>query len=536
MPAAPPAYSLDTLSGEAAAPPYAGNPPAQVARAAAVRLAAVAPPGPWTSDRYAQVSHYTGLVYCAAKAKRDALVAATVTATRLRPRKQFKAVSSPRPHTHDEDRVPVPEGHPLAELFADPNDQDTVGDLLGDLVVQQDLHGVALLWHPLNAAGRPARLHVLPASAVQYIPPSGLYPQGGYTVTFAGTYTPLAVPGAGWSVSLDKREVLEIRDRHPRVWYGTWGPLDAGAEWVDLARGIDISQKRAFDHGFSPDVVLSIDGATQDTIDAVEAQIKARYEGRDGRKVLVADGTGIKAEKLNTTPREMDYASSKDMATKQVLALFGVNSTVAGLTDADSYASLYAKLRQFYGGTMANLCQRWGAAFTKHIARRFYGSEYAVEVAVPTPDDPDRLDKQRDAAMSAGAMTVNEYRGQLDLDPWADGDVPGFEFQAKRQQAFAPADAGPKPRSVYEQWLQKKLAGEDVGAAPPKDAAPGPANPAGAGSLPSRVKAMSACLDGAGGELVPPAVARRRVKLRRARRYAARVVKSLGLTEATHAG
>jgi hypothetical protein len=189
-------------------------------------------------------------------------------------------------------------------------------------------------------------------------------------------------------------------------------------------------------------VVLSIDGATSDVIDAVEAQIKARYEGRDGRKVLVADGTGIKAEKLNTTPREMDFASSKDMATKQVLALFGVNSTVAGLTDADSYASLYAKLRQFYGGTMANLCQRWSAAFTKHIARKFYGAGYAVEVTVPTPDDPDRLDKQRDAAMSAGAMTVNEYRGQLDLDPWADGDVPGFEFQAKRQQAMQPQQPG----------------------------------------------------------------------------------------------
>ena len=49
-------------------------------------------------------------------------------------------------------------------------------------------------------------------------------------------------------------------------------------------------------------MVLSIDGATQDTIDAVESQIKARYEGRDGRKVLVADGTGVKAEKLKGTP------------------------------------------------------------------------------------------------------------------------------------------------------------------------------------------------------------------------------------------
>lgn len=65
--------------------------------------------------------------------------------------------------------------------------------------------------------------------------------------------------------------------------------------------------------------------------------------------------------------------------------------------------------------------------------------------------------------------------------------------------------------------------------------APRPANPAGAGSLPKR-KAVSAYCDGAGGELVPPAVARRRVKLKRAKRFAARVVKSLGLTEATHAG
>jgi len=192
---------------------------------------------------------------------------------------------------------------------------------------------------------------------------------------------------------------------------------------------------------------------------------------------------------------------------------------VAGLTDADSYASLYAKLRQFYGGTMANLCQRWSAAFTKHLARRFYGQEYAVEVTVPTPDDPDRLDKQRDAAMQSGALTVNEYRGQLDLDPWPDGDVPGFEFQGRRQQAFAPP-----PPAV------------PGGAAPSATpAAPAPDNPAGEGSLPNRLKAMSACLDGSGGALVPPAAARKRVKLKRAKRYAARVVKSLGAAEATHA-
>jgi HK97 family phage portal protein len=531
MPASLPAYSLTTLGDDPAPPPYAANEPAQVARRAALRFAAISPPGTWTSDRYAQVAHFTGLVYCAVKAKRDALVAATVTVTRLRRRKKrlLKAVSAPRPHARDEDRVPVDEadllGWCLQDLFNDPNGQDTSGDLLGDLVVQQDLHGVAYLWHPLNKEGRPAELHVLPASAVQYLPPSGLYPQGGYTFTFAGTFAPLGVFGSGGMVQLDKREVLEIRDKHPRLSYGTWGPLDAGAEWVDLARGIDISQKKAFDNGFSPDVIISVDGATSDTIDAVEAQIKARYEGRDGRKVLVADGTGVKAEKLNTAPREMDYAASKDPATKQVLALFGVNSTVAGLTDADSYASLYAKLRQFYGGTLANLTGRWNQVLTKHLARPFYGPQYAIEISVPTPDDPDRLDKQRSDAVQGGYMTVNEARGQLDLDPWADGDVPAFEFQGRRQQAYQPQPADP-------------MAGGGAGrgglgsAVPPADQpadAPRPENKAGKGSLPNRLKAMSACDDAAGGSLVPPAaVAKKRKRRRAAERYAARLVKSLG--------
>ena len=49
--------------------------------------------------------------------------------------------------------------------------------------------------------------------------------------------------------------------------------------------------------------------------DPVAAATVAAFNGL----VRVADGTGIKAEKLNTTPREMDYASSKDIDRKSVV-------------------------------------------------------------------------------------------------------------------------------------------------------------------------------------------------------------------------
>ena len=483
------AYTVDTLGGRS----RPDDPAGRQARAWLQRTLDRPPPGQWASNHHAEAQAYTNLVYIAVRAKADALAAATIEVTRLRKPAARKAMVATAAHPRDEARVPVPESHPLARLFADPNERDTPGDLLADVATQLDLTGSALLYHPLNAAGKPCRLWCVPTALTTAAPPSPQYPGGAWRVNWLqyGGAAPLGW-GFGNTAVLPADHCIQLQYRHPLNRWDGCSPVRAGDQIIDTQRATDASRKAALDTQFTPDAVVTLDGASEAEVRRVQALMDATYTGPHGRRVLVAAGEDVKAARTGTPPKELEFAATYDQINRLTMALFGVTATVAGVTEADSYAGFYAKLHQFYEGTLRHLAARLSAWLTKHLARPYWGPGYAVTVNVPAPTDPTRQDAMLAAAAGDGTMDLNEIRAARNQPPKPGGDVPTAVYLAQLQRQFAPPPTPPVTAGGL-----------------PENGPPRPGNPGGAGSL-------------------PPRPAKKAFPRRRLARYAARLVKAAG--------
>jgi phage portal protein BeeE len=508
------AFTLDTL-GLPARDSRVPDPAGARSRALVLETMRRDVPGHPLDDRVNQAKHFDSLPYLCIEQIARGLAGSTLRITQKRTRakavsastsaSQYKALPTPHSQAEDQEYIPVDDGHPLCRLFEHVNEVDTLEDWLSDWVVNEELHGEAVLWPVPDEDGFPAELWCVPTAAcVPLLPGVGpQYPCGALRVVnwmwgLAGAFG----AGAGQMVTLDNRNILRPRRRHPLYRFAGYSPLTAGAKEIDQYNAISEGRKKHMDAGFAPDVVISVPGATRDQLDRLRAEWEGRLFGSKGQRVLFTDGESIKADRLQQGAREMDYPSGWEQMTKFVCALWQTSAGILGLTEADSYAAFYARLKQHHTLGLGPKARRMGAFLTKHLANRYWPDDrLKVEFDLPAIDDQDVQDRQLQNDGQLGVRTVNEIRGSRNLPPLEGADVPPAVWvqmqtgrvQQDQQRAGIAAGLLPDPTKQPEPQPVQTPPG------PPR-----PDNADGEGSLPPKMLAKSA------------------------RRYANRVIKSLG--------
>jgi hypothetical protein len=492
----PAAYTLDTLGlppRNARIPDPAGAAGRRVAREVMSRDV----PGHPLDDRRNQAAHYTSLPYLCIEQIAKGISGGTVRITQKRKRRQsvsttadpkvYKALPTPHSQADDEEYVPAPDGHELVRLFEYVNEVDTLGDFLTDWVVNEELHGEAVIWPVKDADGYPAELWVIPSASCTPLTPgvSQEYPCGGVRVWgwqagMSGVYGL-----SGGYFQLDNRELFRPRKRHPLYRQSGYSPMTAGARELDVLESINEARKKHMDAGFAPDTVVAVKGASLTELERLQKDFENRFLGSRGRRVIFTDGESVTADKLVDGARDMDYPSGWDQMTKFVCALWQTGSGVMGLTDAESYASFYAKLKQHHTLCLGPKARRMGEFLTKHLARPYWPQDrLCVEIDLPAIDDADVMDRHLQNDGQLGVRTVNEIRGARSLDPLPGGDVPPAIFlarltgeqQQQLQQSGIAAGLLPDPTKVPEP------------AVAPPGGPPRPDNPDGEGSLPAQFR------------------------------------------------
>lgn len=380
-----------------------------------------------TDDRFEQSNHFKGVIYVAVCAIANSMLGASVKAFR-RERgisKIAKSFAAANPGQRDHELVELEHDHPLSKLLARPNQRQTFKDILQGWTIQYHLTGQARHWCVSNMLGEPLEVYTLPTALMLPVPPSSRYPNGGWRITpwrGAGAFIPglgMMSPGA----IIDARDMIEHRAYHPLSLTDGYSPLTAGSIQLDVLESIDQSRKSAMDHGFNPDAVIAVQGASPEVLKRVQADFESEHLGSDRhRKVLFTSGNGVDVDKLSTSPKEMDYGSGHDQMTKFALALFGVPPSIAGLSEATSYSQLYASLKQFYSLKMKPHCADIAEVLTRELAEKF-GDDFLIQIEPPTIDDRDFDEKQWQDDAGHGAVTWNEYRGRKGLEPVDGGDV-----------------------------------------------------------------------------------------------------------------
>lgn len=503
--------------------------------------------GQWTDNLYEMAQRNRGAIYTTAKAIRNAIAGATVMAVKDRPaRTTFGpggTVAKSQPTTgagaRDQDYVPAPNDHPLSRLIEQPNENETIGDVLDYFTLQHLIFGDALLWTVPEATGyakgviRPCELYALPtalttpqpAGSEQY--PSGYYrlmnyyPGGG-----VGYFAGRAGRVAGTTAVLDKREVARFKDAHVLYRWAGFSPLTACAKPFDLVEAIDESRWAAMNHGVTPDMLITGSGVDPTSGDEITKGITQSHGGsRNARKVLAAFSNDPNAkftvQQLNTSAKEMDYVNSWDQAVGFLLSAYGVPKSVAGLATATSYSELYAALRQFYSLTMRPYATRLGAFLTRALARPWSRKpgEYRVQIDLPNQDEPELPKEQLARQLQYDLLTYNQALARDNLPPVPGGDVPVSLYLKLLE-----AKLSPKPEPVPPELAAGMGGPPNKGKGPTAGAVPTPDNPDAEGTGLPVAKGMSTLTLADGGALATGKRRRVRLKGKRADAVMKRIV------------
>lgn len=474
------------------------------------------PPGPATDDRWTQLGAYTGVIYIAVQTVARALSSASIDVLAYRPRgrksisvgsKVVKANPTSNGQARDEDYAPVKFSHPLNKLFRRINAQDTLGTFLTDWVIQRTLTGTAHLWTPrMMGFDKPAELWVLPTPFLTYLPPTPDRPRGGYTLL---NMTPTGtgfMAYSGGACQLDANEVLRHQHKHPLYKWDGYSPLTAAGEQLDVLRAIDTARKASMDNEVDPSLIVSLKGATPAECRRVADEMGNRHGGAENRKkVMAAAAEDVNIDFPTRAAKDMDYASGWDQMVKFAFASLKVLPTVVGLNEAGSFAEFYAARRQFYDQTLKPEAQDIGAFLTKHLAHKYYGDKFVVQLNVPPPDNEEMNDRQTQADATAGIITVNEVRQRRGMDPLPDGDLPASIYVAKKQAEAMPQPAMGGGMPGGAPGGDPGMGGGDAGGVPPgsTDAPPPDEQQPAESPEDSLVNAVLAHLDDDGGDEQP---------------------------------
>jgi hypothetical protein len=485
------------------------------------------PPGPATDDRMAQSNHLVEVIGLGVGSMASAVAGCTLRVMKRKAEPVFRSKKSRRlerqrrerlgvvrkaagpasgDEHHDDDLVEAPRGDRFVKLFDHVNQTDTLADLLYAWVVQQTLTGVAPLWcrpSQLGYALPPAEFYMLPNALLMPLyagygyGPDQAYPFGAWRLF---NYTPMYAGMAGANalgVTLDGREVKRHRLYHPLFRWDGLSPLTQYGVTFDVVEAIAQSWKSAMDNGFRPDVIASVKGATPEVLDTTRAMMEQTAGGsRNQRKIFLTSGEGLSIDTLCTEPRQMDYGEAWTQLVNFGLAVLGIPPAIAGVTEASSYAQLYASLKQFHTLSLGPKCRGIGQFLTKQVVYPFE-KDVLVQLSPPAIDDEELLLKRADLMAKYSTITVDELRGRMGMDPLPAG-MGGDQLIGKEPAPPEGGDVGAGDEDGLMQagdansQLESILGGAGGGAGgkttPPGGTGPkGPANPAGAGSLPPRM-------------------------------------------------
>ncbi|BDI59629.1 phage portal protein [Qipengyuania nanhaisediminis] len=157
-------------------------------------------------------------------------------------------------------------------------------------------------------------------------------------------------------------------------------------------------------------------GLTRDQFDRLRCELETAFAGaaNAGRPMLL-DG-GLKWQRIAMSPADMDFATLKSAAARDIALAFGVPPMLLGLPGENTYSNYREANRALWRLTLLPLAQKLYAALTEALGQWFEGQSLAIDLDRVTAlsEDRERLWKQ---VSDADFLTRDEKRAMLDLEP-----------------------------------------------------------------------------------------------------------------------
>ncbi|MGB7407208.1 MAG: phage portal protein [Pontixanthobacter sp.] len=228
---------------------------------------------------------------------------------------------------------------------------DVLGKLIGTTSAGQSLtetlamhlllHGNAFVQIMKDASGRPIELFALRPERMSVMPGEDGWPAA-YAYKLADrTLTIPLDDDSGWP------EIIHLRSIHPADDHYGAGTLAAAEQAVAIHNAAMAWNRALLENAARPSGALVFDsggengagGLTGDQFDRLKAELTQAYTGQvnAGRPMLLEGGLDWKA--MSLSPADMDFATLKAAAARDIALAFGVPPMLLGLPGDNTYAN-----------------------------------------------------------------------------------------------------------------------------------------------------------------------------------------------------
>ncbi|MEX0342230.1 MAG: phage portal protein [Erythrobacter sp.] len=210
--------------------------------------------------------------------------------------------------------------------------------LLEVLAAQLSLHGNAYIQIVKDGAGVPVELYPLRPERVQVVAGEDGWPTAYRYILADRTLTIPLEDEAGWP------NIIHLRGFHPTDDHYGAGSLAAAAPAVAIHNAASEWNRALLANAARPSGALVYDGGdagglSADQFDRLKAELASAFQGHAnaGRPMLLEGGLDWKA--MSLSPADMDFATLKSAAARDIALAFGVPPMLLGLPGDNTYAN-----------------------------------------------------------------------------------------------------------------------------------------------------------------------------------------------------
>lgn len=273
------------------------------------------------------------------------------------------------------------------------------------------LHGNAFVQIIKDASGVPIELFALRPDRVSVRSGSDGWPYA-YDYRIAGNQLTIPVEDEdGWP------NVVHIKTLHPLDDHLGASSMAAAHQAVAIHNAASKWNRSLLENAARPSGALVFDagdstGLTRDQFERLKGELEAAFSGtaNAGRPMLLEGG--LKWQRMAMSPADMDFATLKSSAAREIALAFGVPPMLLGLPGDNTYSNYREANRALWRLTLLPLAEKIFKALTEGLSPWFADARIVVDLDQITAlsEDRERLWKQ---VSDADFLTREEKREML---------------------------------------------------------------------------------------------------------------------------
>ena len=285
--------------------------------------------------------------------------------------------------------------------------------LLETLASHLLLHGNGYVQVMKDASGRPVELFALRPERMSVVAGSDGWPTA---FTYRVGEQSLTIPLLDEDASPN---LIHIKDFHPADDHYGAGCLSAAEQAIATHNAASVWNRTLLENAARPSGALVYDGGdagglTSEQFDRLKDELTSAFSGQvNAGRPMVLEG-GLRWQPLGLSPADMDFATLKAAAARDIALAFGVPPMLLGLPGDATYANYREANRALWRLTLLPLASKLFSALGEGLAIWFPDSQLAIDLdQVPAlSEDRERLWTQ---VNDAEFLTAAEKRAFLGL-------------------------------------------------------------------------------------------------------------------------